>query len=121
MKTMYARAASARNAGSNDMCGGGQQGGGMCGPSQGSNGGGLDPNILNMLMGMGNQGGANPMNGAGNAANPMNGAMAGGSAPNPMQGAAGGNPMQNLLMQSLLGGGNGMNMCGPSSGGGGMC
>ena len=31
-----------------------------------------------------------------------------------------GNPMQNMLMQSLLGGGNGMNMCG-NSGGGGMC
>lgn len=32
----------------------------------------------------------------------------------------GGNPMQNILLQSLLnGGGNGMNMCG--NGGGGMC
>ena len=50
------------------------------------------------------------MNGA---TNPLNN-MAG------MANNMGGNPMQNMLLQSLLGGGgNGMNMCG--NGGGGMC
>ena len=60
------------------------------------------------------------MAGAANNANPMNGAT------NPLNNMAGmannmgGNPMQNMLLQSLLGGGgNGMNMCG--NGGGGMC
>ena len=44
------------------------------------------------------------------------------AANNPLNNMAGmgGNPMQNILLQSLLnGGGNGMNMCG--NGGGGMC
>ena len=129
MKANYARAmqsnAAAQN--NNNMCGGG--GGNqanMCG-GQGS-GGGIDPNVLNMLMNnAGNMGGANPMGGgannmagAANNANPMNGAT------NPLNNMAGmannmgGNPMQNMLLQSLLGGGgNGMNMCG--NGGGGMC
>ena len=37
-----------------------------------------------------------------------------------MMSGMGSNPMQNMLLQSLMGGGNGMNMCG-NSGGSGMC
>ena len=61
----------------------------------------------NPTDGMNNANNANPM---GNIANMMGG----------MGGMGGSNPMQNMLMQSLMGGGNGMNMCG-NSGGGGMC
>lgn len=129
MKLNYARAMQYRSANNNNnsMCGGGGQSNNMCGGSGGS-GGGIDPNILNMLMnnnGANPMGSANPMSGAsdGNAgANPMNNANPLGNmmGANPMGNMGGGNPMQNMLMQSLLGGGNGMNMCG-NSGGGGMC
>ena len=114
IRSYYANISKAQNSGGNDMCGGGgQSGGSMCGSSS-QGGGGIDPNLLNMFMNMGNQGGAAP----GGGANPLAGAMGGGPAPNS---SPQGNPMQNLLMQSLLGGGGGgMNMCGPSTGGG-MC
>jgi hypothetical protein len=56
-------------------------------------------NLGNMMGGMG----SNPMSSLGN-----------------MMGGMGSNPMQNMLLQSLMGGGNGMNMCG-NSGGSGMC
>lgn len=135
MKANYARSMQYNSANNNNnMCGGGGQTNNMCGGS--GNGGGIDPNILNMFMNAngGNlMGGANPMNGtnpmnaagnptvgmnssnnAANNANPM------GNIANMMGGMGGGNPMQNMLMQSLMGGGNGMNMCG-NSGGGGMC
>lgn len=119
MKRNYARAIQYRNlansSNNNSMCGGSSPQGNnsMCGGSGG--GGGIDPNLLNMFMNNnGAMGGANPMGSA--AANPGSNA----TNANPLGGAmGGGNPMQNLLMQSLLGGGNGMNMCGNS--GGGMC
>lgn len=131
MKANYAkelqyRSANANN-NNNNMCGGGGQTNNMCGNAGG--GGGIDPNILSMLMnnaGGNAMGGANPMSGmnGANNANPMGnmpniGNM--GSMPNmDNMGGMGGNPMQNLLLQSLMGGGNGMNMC-SNSGGGGMC
>ena len=117
MKTNYARTMQNNTAANNNnMCGStGSNQANMCGGQ--NSGGGIDPNILNMLMNSGaNMGGANPMN----SANPMNGNM--NAANNPLNNMAGmgGNPMQNILLQSLLnGGGNGMNMCG--NGGGGMC
>ena len=101
MKTNYARTMQNNTAANNNnMCGGtGSNQANMCGGQ--NSGGGIDPNILNMLM----NSGAN-MNSANNPLNNMAG--------------MGGNPMQNILLQSLLnGGGNGMNMCG--NGGGGMC
>ena len=117
MKANYARTMQYNSSNNNNnMCGGGGQTNNMCGGS--GNGGGLDPNILNMFMNSGGNpmGGANPLDGmnAANNPNPM------GNLSNMMGGMGGGNPMQNMLMQSLMGGGNGMNMCG-SSGGGGMC
>lgn len=133
MKANYAKAMQARGSSGNNssMCGGGGgQSNNMCGGS-GSGGGGIDPNLLSMFMnnGAGNaMGGANPMAGGnpmggaegGNNANPLNNLGAMGNLGN--MGNSGGNPMQNMLMQSLLGGGgNGMNMCGGSGGGGGMC
>lgn len=128
MKANYARAMQARSASgnNNNMCGGGQSNN-MCGGSN-SGGGGIDPNILSMFMNNGAMGGSNPMGGANpntgadganntmNTNNPLNNLGAMGN-----MGNSGGNPMQNMLMQSLLGGGNGMNMCGNSGGGGGMC
>ena len=117
MKTNYARTMQNNTAANNNnMCGStGSNQANMCGGQ--NSGGGIDPNILNMLINSGaNMGGANPMN----SANPMNGNM--NAANNPLNNMAGmgGNPMQNILLQSLLnGGGNGMNMCG--NGGGGMC
>ena len=136
MKANYARAMQYNSANNNNnMCGGngGSQTNNMCGGA-GNGGGGIDPNILNMFMsanGGNPMGGANPMNGASpmpganpadamnaaNNANPM-GNIA--NMMNSMGGMGGGNPMQNMLMQSLMSGGNGMNMCG-NSGGGGMC
>ena len=132
-KANYARMARARAAASsnnnNSMCGGGGQSNNMCGgPSQGG-GGGIDPNLLSMLMGnnanpMGNANAtANPM---GNTTNPMGNAGNTGANPmgnmNPLGGGANNNPLQNMLMQSLMsGGGNGMNMCGGAPGGKGMC
>lgn len=118
MKLNYARTTQNRGGNNtNSMCGGGGQSNNMCGGS--GSGGGIDPNILNMLMNSNNSnpmGGANPMNGENTTTNPMSNMGA-----NPMGNTGGGNPLQNMLMQSLLGGGgNGMNMCG-SSGGGGMC
>lgn len=127
MKANYARTMQYNSANNNNnMCGGGGQTNNMCGGS--GNGGGIDPNILNMFMNnnaSSPMGGANPMGSANptdgmnssNNANPMANIanMMGG-----MSGMGGGNPMQNMLMQSLMGGGNGMNMCG-NSGGGGMC
>lgn len=127
MKANYARTMKYNSANNNNnMCGGGGQTNNMCGGS--GSGGGIDPNILNMFMnstGSNPMGGSNPMSGANptdgmntsNNANPMGNIanMMGG-----MGGMGGGNPMQNMLMQSLMGGGNGMNMCG-NSGGGGMC
>lgn len=118
MKANYARAMQYNSSNNNNnMCGGGGQTNNMCGGS--GSGGGLDPNILNMFM---NNSGGNPMGGA----NPLDG-MNTANNPNPMGnisnmmgGMGSRNPMQNMLMQSLMGGGNGMNMCG-SSGGGGMC
>ena len=108
MKANYARTMQYNSANNNNnMCGGGGQTNNMCGGS--GSGGGIDPNILNMFM---NSTGSNPMGGS----NPMSGA-------NPTDGmntSNNANPMQNMLMQSLMGGGNGMNMCG-NSGGGGMC
>lgn len=135
MKANYARSMQYNSANNNNnMCGGngGGQTNNMCGGS--GNGGGIDPNILNMFMnanGGNPMGGANPMNGANpmSGANPTNG-MNSTNNTNPMGnianmmngmgGMGGGNPMQNMLMQSLMSGGNGMNMCG-NSGGGGMC
>lgn len=133
MKANYARAMqyNSANNNNNNMCGGGGQTNNMCGGSGG--GGGIDPNILNMFMnnsagspmgGANPAGGANPMNNS-NPANGMNNAANNanpmGNISNMMGGMGGGsNPMQNMLMQSLMGGGNGMNMCG-NSGGGGMC
>ena len=116
MRAYYAKMSQSQNSSNNNMCGGGgQSGGNMCGSSpQGGGGSGIDPNLLNMFMNMGNQGGAVP----GGGANPLAGATGNNTAPNSMPQ---GNPMQNLLMQSLLGGGGGgMNMCGPATGGG-MC
>lgn len=127
MKANYAKAMQYNSANNNNnMCGGGGQTNNMCGGS--GSGGGIDPNTLNMFMNnsAGNpMGASNPMGGANptdgmntsNNANPMGNIanMMGG-----MGGMGGGNPMQNMLMQSLMGGGNGMNMCG-NSGGGGMC
>ena len=127
MKANYARTMQYNSANNNNnMCGGGGQTNNMCGGS--GSGGGIDPNILNMFMdttGGSPMGGANPMGGGNptdgmnnaNNANPMGNIanMMGG-----MGGMGGGNPMQNMLMQSLIGGGNGMNMCG-NSGGSGMC
>lgn len=135
MKANYARAMQYNSANNNsNMCGnsGGGQANNMCGGA--GNGGGIDPNILNMFM---NANGSNPMGGASpmNGTNPMAGsnpadAMNAANNANPMGnianmmngmgGMGGGNPMQNMLMQSLMSGGNGMNMCG-NSGGGGMC
>lgn len=121
MKVNYARAMQSKGGNSSNMCGGGGQSNNMCGGS--GSGGGIDPNILNMLMnstGGNPMGGANPMDGGNSAANPM-GNMGANPMANMGTGMGGGNPMQNMLMQSLLGGGgNGMNMCG-NSGGGGMC
>ena len=66
---------------------------------------------------------ANPM---GNTTNPMGNAGNTGANPmgnmNPLGGGTNNNPLQNMLMQSLMsGGGNGMNMCGGAPGGKGMC
>lgn len=119
MKANYAKTMQYNSANNNNnMCGGaGAQTNNMCGDP--GSGGGIDPNILNMFM---NANGGNPMGGANptdgmntaNNANPMS------NIANMMGGMGGGNPMQNILMQSLMGGGNGMNMCG-NSGGSGMC
>jgi hypothetical protein len=153
MKVNYAKATryNSANSSNNSMCGGGGQSNNMCGGS-GSGGGGIDPNILNLLMNSaGNSMGANPMAGNpmsntppntgtpntgmnspdfGGNSNPMSnlGNMMGGMGSNPMSslgnmmGGMGSNPMQNMLLQSLMGGGNGMNMCGNSGGSSsGMC
>lgn len=166
MKVNYAKATryNSANSSNNSMCGGSGQSNNMCGGS-GSGGGGIDPNILNLLMNSaGNSMGANPMAGnpmsntppntdtpntgmnssdfggnsnpmsnlgnmmGGMGSNPMSnlGNMMGGMGSNPMSNLGnmmsgmGSNPMQNMLLQSLMGGGNGMNMCG-NSGGSGMC
>lgn len=128
-----ARAAAASNNNSNSMCGGGQSNSMCGGGGSGSQGGGIDPNLLSMLMGGNNQ---NPMGNANMGANPTAGANdnpmgnmspLGNSNPmanmNPLGGGGNSNPLQNMLMQSLMsGGGSGMNMCGGSpGGGGGMC
>ena len=123
MKANYAKAMHYNSANNNNnMCGGGGQTNNMCGGS--GNGGGIDPNILNMFMnangGNNPMGGNNPNNGMNATNNPANNTNPMSNIANMMSGMNGGNPMQNFLMKSLMGGGNGMNMCG-NSGGGGMC
>ena len=123
MKANYARSMQYNSANNNNnMCGGGGQTNNMCGGS--GNGGGIDPNILNMFMnangGNNPMGGNNPNNGMNATNNPANNTNPMSNIANMMSGMNGGNPMQNFLMKSLMGGGNGMNMCG-NSGGGGMC
>lgn len=119
IKANYARASKA-NSGGGDMCGGGGGGGDMCGGGGNGQGGGIDPNLLQSLLGgMGQQQGGNPLGGnnplAGNTGAPQGNPLQG------MMGGGGGNPLQNMLMQGMMGGGgNGMNMCG-GGGKGGMC
>lgn len=143
IKANYARMAKARaaataNNSNNNMCGGGGQSNNMCGGNPGG-GSGIDPNLLSMLMGGNNQ---NPMGNANTGSNPTAGANSnpmgnvnpmGNNNPlgnmnpmgnmNPLGGGGNSNPLQNMLMQSLMsGGGGGMNMCGGApGGGGGMC
>ena len=108
IKQNYARAAAAANMKANqnnmNMCGGNSGApNGMCG----------DMGNLGNMMG----GNANPMNNPAGAAVPN-----GGMGQNPTGGnGMNGNPLQNMLLQSLLSGGNNnaMNMCG--NGGGKMC
>lgn len=118
IKQNYARTAAAANMKANqnnmNMCGGnGGAPNGMCNDMG---------NIGNMMGGgnpLGNMmgGNANPMNNPAGAAVPN-----GGMGQNPTGGnGMNGNPLQNMLLQSLLSGGNNnaMNMCG--NGGGKMC
>ena len=118
IKQNYARAAAAANMKANqnnmNMCGGnGGAPNGMCNDMG---------NIGNMMGGgnpLGNMmgGNANPMNNPAGAAVPN-----GGMGQNPTGGnGMNGNPLQNMLLQSLLSSGNNnaMNMCG--NGGGKMC
>lgn len=106
IKQNYARVAASKNSNNMNPCGG-AGGNSMCGgPSGGS---GDMSAIMNMLGGMNGMGGNVP-NG-----NIPNGNATGNSSPQ-------NNPLQNMLLQNLMSqGGNGMNMCGNSGGGGGMC
>lgn len=115
MKQNYMMAAAANNAARNqqgnmNMCGGGPGGGNMCNDSSMGN--------LGNMMSSGNplasmMGGNNPtQNQNNNNNNNMNN-----TTPNNINS----NPLQNMLLQSMLSGNNNMNMCGNGGNGGKMC